>query len=92
MDENKIEFFLPSNEHISELKQKGIDIELELTRMVCDNLKLIKEDKSPRRLGISVSKNQLDELQKYGINGPEMCAAKFKEELHRILTDKKRDN
>lgn len=92
MDENKIEFFLPSNEHILELKQKGIDIELELTRMVCDNLKLIKEDKSPRRLGISVSKNRLDELQKCGINGPEMCAAKFKEELHRILTDKKRDN
>ena len=92
MDENKIEFFLPSNEHILELKQRGIDIELELTRVVYDNLKLIKEDKSPRRLGISVSKNQLDELQKYGINGPEMCAAKFKKELHRILTDKKRDN
>lgn len=92
MNENKIEFFLPSNEHILELKQKGIDIELEMTRVVYDNLKLIKEDKSPRRLGISVSKNQLDELQKYGINGPEMCATKFKEELHRILTDKKRDN
>ena len=92
MDEIKLEVFLPSNEHILELKQKGIDIELELTRMVCDNLKLIKEDKSPRRLGISVSKNQLDELQKYGINGPEMCAVKFKEELHRILTDKKSDN
>ena len=92
MDENKIEVFLPSDEHILELKQRGIDIELELTRVVYDNLKLIKEDKSPRRLGISVSKNQLDELQKYGINGPEMCAAKFKEELHRILTDKKRDN
>ena len=88
MDENKIEFYIPSNEHILELKQKGIDIEHELTRMVCDNLKLIKEDKSPRRLGISASKNQLDELQKCGINGPEMCAAKFKEELHRILTDK----
>lgn len=92
MNENKIEFFLPSNEHILELKQKGIDIELEMTRVVYDNLKLIKEDKSPRRLGISVSKNQLDELQKYDINGPEMCATKFKEELHRILTDKKRDN
>ena len=92
MDEIKLEVFLPSNEHILELKQRGIDIELELTRVVYDNLKLIKEDKSPRRLGISVSKNQLEELQKYGINGPEMCAAKFKEELHRILTDKKRDN
>ena len=59
---------------------------------MCDNLKLIKADKDPRRLGIAVSKNQLDELQKYGINGPEICAAKFKEELHRMLTDKKRDN
>ena len=88
MEENRLDTLIPSPEHIAELKEKGIDIELELTRMVCDNLKLIKEDKSPRRLGISVSKNQLDELQKCGINGPEMCAAKFKEELHRILTDK----
>ena len=88
MEENRLDTLIPSPEHITELKEKGIDIELELTRMVCDNLKLIKEDKSPRRLGISVSKNQLDELQKCGINGPEMCAAKFKEELHRILTDK----
>ena len=92
MEENRLDTLIPSPEHILELKEKGIDIELELTRMVCDNLKLIKEDKSPRRLGISVSKNQLDELQKCGINGPEMCAAKFKKELHRILTDKKRDN
>ena len=92
MDENRFDIPIPSPEHIEELKEKGIDIELELTRVVYDNLKLIKEDKSLRRLGISVSKNQLDELQKYGINGPEMCAAKFKEELHRILTDKKRDN
>ena len=68
MEENRLDTLIPSPEHIAELKEKGIDIELELTRMVCDNLKLIKEDKSPRRLGISVSKNQLDELQKYGIN------------------------
>ena len=92
MDEIKLEVFLPSNEHILELKQKGIDTELELTRMVCDNLKLIKEDKSRRTLGIYVSKSHLDELQQCGINGPEMCAAKLKEELHRILTHKKRDN
>ena len=87
-----MDILIPSPEHIEELKEKGIDIELELARVVCDNLKLIKADKDPRRLGIAVSKNQLDELQKYGINGPEMCAAKFKEELHRMLMDKRRDN
>ena len=92
MDESRFDIPIPSSEHIEELKEKGIDIELELARIVCDNLRLIKAGKSPRRVGISVSKNQMDELQKYGINGPEMCAAKFKEELHRILTDKKRDN
>ena len=89
MEENKLDILIPSPEHIEELKEKGIDIELELARVVCDNLKLIKTDKSPRRLGIAVSKNQLDELQKYGINGPEICAAKFKEELHRMITNKK---
>ena len=92
MEENRLDILIPSAEHIAELKERGIDIELELARVVCDNLRLIKADKSPRRLGIAVSKNQLDELQKYGINGPEMCAAKFKEKLHRILTDKKSDN
>ena len=89
MEENRLDILIPSPEHIEELKEKGIDIELELARVVCDNLKLIKADKSPRRLGIAVSKNQLDELQKYGINGPEICAAKFKEELHRMITNKK---
>ena len=92
MEENRLYILIPSPEHISELKEKGIDIELELARIVCDNLRLIKADKSPRTLGISVSKAQMDELQKYGINGPEMCAAKFKEELHRVLTNKKKEN
>lgn len=92
MEENRLDILIPSAEHIAELKEKGIDIEIELARVVCDNLKLIKADKSPRRLGIAVSKAQMNELQKYGINGPEICAAKFKEELHRMLTDKKRDN
>jgi len=92
MDENRLDILIPSPEHIAELKEKGIDIELELARVVCDNLRLIKADKSPRKLGIAVSKAQMDELQKYGINGPEMCAVKFKEELHRILTNKRKED
>ena len=91
MEENRLEILIPSPEHIAELKEKGIDIEIELARIVCDNLKLIKADKSPRKLGIAVSKTQMDELQKYGINGPEICAVKFKEELHRILTNKRKE-
>ena len=92
MEENRLDILIPSPEHIAELKEKGIDIELELARVVCDNLRLIKVEKSPRKLGIAVSKAQMDELQKYGINGPEMCAAKFKEELHRILTNKRKED
>jgi hypothetical protein len=92
MEENRLDILIPSAEHIAELKEKGIDIELELARVVCDNLRLIKADKNPRRLGIAVTKHQMDELQKYGINGPEMCAAEFKKELHRMLMDKRREN
>ena len=87
-----MEIIIPSPEHIAELKEKGIDIEVELARVVCDSLNLIKADKKPRKLGIAVSKAQMDELQKYGINGPEICAAKFKEELHRILTNKRKED
>lgn len=90
MEENRLDILIPSSEHIEELKKKGIDIELELTRVIYDNLKLIKADKSPKILGFAISKAQMDEMQNYGINCvEEMCAAKFKEELHRILTDEK---
>lgn len=91
MEENRLEIIIPSPEHIAELKEKGIDIELELARVVCDNLKLIKADKSPRKLGVAVTKAQLDDLQKYGINGAEYIAAEFKKELHSMLTNKKKD-
>ena len=91
MDENRLEIIIPSPEHITELKEKGIDIEVELARVVCDNLKLIKTDKSPRKLGVAVTKAQLDDLQKYGINGAEYIAAEFKKELHSMLTNKKKD-
>ena len=92
MEENKLVVLLPSQEHVAELKEKGIDIEVELARIVCDNLKLIKAEKKPRMVGIQVSKEQLDTLQKYGINGPEMCAAKIKNEIHSMLTNKKVDD
>ena len=92
MDENMLEIVIPSPEHIADLKERGIDIELELARVVCDNLKLIKAEKSPRKLGVAVTKVQLDELQKYGINGAEYVAAEFKKELHSMLTNKKREN
>lgn len=91
MEENRLEIIIPSPEHIAELKERGIDIELELARVVCDNLKLIKADKSPRKLGVAVTKAQLDDLQKYGINGAEYIAAEFKKELHSMLTNKKKD-
>jgi len=91
MDENRLTILIPSPEHISELKERGIDIELELARIVCDNLKLIKAEKPIRSLGVAVTKAQLDELQKYGINGAEYIAAEFKKELHLMLTNKKKD-
>ena len=87
-----MEILIPSPEHIAELKEKGIDIEVELARVVCDSLNLIKADKKPRKLGISVTKEQLDGLQKYGINGAEYCAAKFKDELHSMLISKRNND
>ena len=92
MDENRLEILLPSPEHIAELKERGIDIEVELARVVCDNLKLIKADKSPRKLSVSVSKEQMDGLQKYGINGAEYAAAEVKKEILSMLTNKKKEN
>ena len=92
MDENRLEIIIPTPEHIADLKERGIDIELELARVVCDNLKLIKADKNPRKLGVTVTKEQLDDLQKYGINGAEYCAAKFKDELHFMLTNRRKEN
>ena len=53
MEENRLEIIIPSPEHIAELKEKGIDIEVELARVVCDSLNLIKADKKPRKLGIA---------------------------------------
>ena len=38
MEENRLDILIPSAEHIAELKERGIDIELELARVVCDNL------------------------------------------------------
>lgn len=91
MDEIKIEMFLPSPEHLIDLKERCIDIEIELARIVCDNLKLIKSDKNPRKLGISVTKKQMDDLQKYGINSAEYIATEFRKELHYMLTNKKKN-
>ncbi len=91
MIDSKLVILLPTPEHIAELKEKGVDFEVELTRIVYDNLKLIKADKNPRRLGIEITKAQMDDLQKYGINAAEYCAAEFKKELHSMLTNKRKD-
>jgi hypothetical protein len=91
MDEIKIEMLLPSPEHLSDLKERGIDIEAELARIVCDNLKLIKAEKNPRKIGIAVSKKQMEDLQKYGINGAEYLAVEFRKQMHSMLTNKRKD-
>lgn len=92
MEENRLEILLPSPEHVAELKERGIDIEVELARIVCDNLKLIKAEKNPRKVGLVMTKEQLDELQEYGINGAEYAAAEVKKEIHSMLTSKKKEN
>ena len=87
---NAITIYIPMDEHIAELKEKGIDIEVELSRVVFDALKARKDGKNGiRKLSICVSKEQMEELEKYGINGPEVCAIEFKEELHRTLMNTK---
>jgi hypothetical protein len=88
MDDNKLVILIPSSSHIEELKQKGIDIETELARVVFDNLNLIKQGQNPKTLGISVTREQMNDLAKYGIDGPGYISATFKKELHERLVKK----
>lgn len=88
MEDNKLVILIPSNSHIEELKQKGIDIEAELERVILDNLILVKQGQSPRTIGISVTREQMGELAKYGIDAPPYIAATFKKELHGRLLKK----
>lgn len=89
MENNSLVFFIPSDSHIEELRKKGIDIEEEMTRLVLDTLKEMKNGKEMRAVGIGVTKEQMNELGKYGIDGPVYIAAEFKKELHRKLTKTK---
>ena len=88
MDDNKLVILLPSGSHIDELKQKGIDIEAELSRIVFDNLELIKRGQSPKSLGINVTNEQMNDLARYGIDGPGYITAAFRKELHERLKKK----
>lgn len=88
MDDNKLVILIPSSSHIEELKQRGIDIEVELARVVLDNLTLIKQGQSPKTIGICVTKEQMLELAKYGIDAPLYTSLEFKKELHSRLIKK----
>ena len=83
MDDNKLVILLPSGSHIDELKQKGIDIEAELSRIVFDNLELIKRGQNPK-----VTNEQMNDLARYGIDGPGYITAAFRKELHERLKKK----
>ena len=45
---------LPSKEHVEELKQKGIDLEVELSRIMYENLNLVKQGLAPKTIGVSI--------------------------------------
>ena len=89
MENKEFKFYIPSDEHIADLKSKGIDIEVEMARLVCDTLKAEKEGKGIRSLTIATSKEQMEEVSKYGINVAEAFALEFKDELHNFLTGKR---
>lgn len=86
--EEKYVLLLPTKEHIEELEQKGIDLEVELARIVYDNLVLIKQGQNVKRVGFSISKEQLDNLAQYGIDGPTYMSLEVKKEMHSMLYKK----
>ena len=86
--EGEIKVIVPTSEHIAELEAKGINIEDELTRLVYDaNL---KEDKHLSSVTMKIPKEQLDTINKLGVNGPKEIAEEFRDTLHAILTARKK--
>lgn len=85
---NNLMLLLPTKEHIEELKQKGINLEVELARIVHDNLVLIKQGQPVKRVCFEVTKEQLDNLSQYGIDGPNYMAIEVKKEMCRIVYKK----
>ena len=84
----ELTMLLPSKEHVEELKQKGVDLEAELARIVHDNLVLIKQGQNAKRVGFVISKEQLDNLSQYGIDGPTYMAIEVKKEMHAMVYKK----
>lgn len=85
---SELMLLLPTKEHIDELKQKGVDLEAELARIVHDNLVLIKQGQNAKRVGFAISKEQLDNLAQYGIDGPTYMSLEVKKEMHTMLYKK----
>ena len=89
MSNKEFKFYIPSDEQIADLKAKGVDIEVEMARLVCDTLKAEKAGKPVRSLTIATTKEQMEDVEKYGINSAEIFAMEFKNELHNFLTGKR---
>ena len=79
---------LPSKEHVEELKQKGIDLEAELSRIMYENLNLVKQGLAPKTIGVSITKEQMEELSKYGIDATQYTATTVKKEMHERIYKK----
>lgn len=79
---------LPSKEHVEELKQKGIDLEAELSRIMYENLNLVKQGLAPKTIGVSITKEQMEELSKYGIDAAQYTATTVKKEMHERIYKK----
>jgi hypothetical protein len=93
MENNVFKFYIPSDEQIEDLKGRGVDIELEMAKFVHGVLQDVKDGKEPRCIGLGTTKEQMEEVSKYGINAAEAFAIEFKHELHSMLTNtKKKDN
>ena len=76
-----IKIVIPSSEHRAELEAKGIDIVEELTRVVYDYYVSLRDGKQMGSLTMSVTKEQVDTLEGYGVDAPGNLAAEFKKEL-----------
>lgn len=79
---------VPTREHVEELKEKGIDLETELARIVYDNARRVEDGLDPKLVRMSFTKEQIEQAGEYGIDLPGELAREFKKELHTIMEGK----
>ena len=53
-----------------------------------ENLNLVKQGLAPKTIGVSITKEQMEELSKYGIDAAQYTATTVKKEMHERIYKK----